>query len=117
MMVRLGEIHPLGTKVKIIGLRTLEIKLNQEQNEGAYYFHAKSLMRHKPGNTTTIPQKTGEVIKKGRIPVYSVEKLSIGATVEYAGMKIIQMTIEPGIAMTVYFVHMLHKQLVNASRF
>ena len=72
-----------------------------------YYFHAKSLIKQRHGNTIVIAQKIGEVINLGKIPRYSVEKFSIGATVEYAGMKIIQMTIEPGIAMTVYFVHML----------
>lgn len=50
-------------------------------------------------------QNTGDVISFGKIPWYSVEKPNIGATVEYAGMNAIQISMDPGIAMTVYLVH------------
>lgn len=71
-----------------------------------YYFHAKSRNRQSTGITRTMIQKTGEVKRRGMTPWYSVEKPSFGATVPYIGMNPIQMTMEPGIARTVYFVHM-----------
>lgn len=77
-----------------------------------YYFQAKSLIKQIHGKTIVIPQKTGDVAKCGRIPQYSVEKPSIGATVPYTGIKTIQMSIEPGIAITVYFVHILNTVLL-----
>lgn len=77
-----------------------------------YYFQAKSLIKQIHGKTMVIPQKTGEVAKCGKIPEYSVEKPSIGATVPYTGIKIIHISIEPGIAITVYFVHMLNTVLL-----
>ena len=81
-----------------------------KNNRETYYFQAKSLIRQRHGKTTVIPQKTGEVTKCTRIPLYSVENPSMGATVPYTGIKIIQMIMEPGIAITVYFVHMLYER-------
>jgi len=52
-------------------------------------------------------QNTGEVISLPRMPWYSSEKPSIGATVAYAGINPIHISIEPGIAMTAYLVHIL----------
>jgi len=80
--------------------------------EVTYYFQAKSLIRQIHGKTIVIPQKTGEEAKCGKIPEYSVEKPSIGATVLYTGIKTIQINIEPGIAITVYFVHILNTILL-----
>jgi len=57
---------------------------------------------------TTIAQNTGEVISLPRMPWYSSEKPSIGATVAYAGINPIHISIEPGIAMTAYLVHILN---------
>jgi len=78
----------------------------------AYYFQAKSLIKQIHGKTIVIPQKTGEAAKCGKMPEYSVEKPSIGATVPYTGIKTIQISIEPGIAITVYFVHILNTVLL-----
>lgn len=54
-----------------------------------------------------MPQKTGDEINRPIIPKYSVENPSFGATMEYTGMTAIQITIDPGIAITAYFVHRL----------
>jgi hypothetical protein len=56
-------------------------KIMAERNASAYYFHAKSLERHKMGSTKPCSQKTGLVNSLGTTPWYSVEKPNFGATV------------------------------------
>lgn len=70
------------------------------------YFQAKSRSRHSAGRTRDMSQKLGSVNTTGRRFVYSVEKLSIGATVAYTGKKMNQINKDPGMAMTVYLVQM-----------
>ena len=51
-------------------------------------------------------QKTGLSNSRGTTPKYSVEMLSLGATVPYTAMNTIQMTMLPGIAATWYLVQL-----------
>ncbi len=69
------------------------------------YFQAKSRIRHRQGTTTAMSHIIGEVKSLGTTPSYSVENPIFGATVAYTGMKLSQMTMLPGIARNVYFVH------------
>lgn len=90
------DMFEVYTFVSNYDMLACERMLRQE----AYYFHAKSLSRQSTGRTNPCSQKKGSVKSLGMTPKYSVEKPSFGATVPYAGINAIQITMLPGIAIT-----------------